>query len=358
MSFLKWLKRPGQADLYMFFRIIRKYYSAGISLINSIELYRKNCENLQLQNIMQGLLRDMRNGTNFSAAMRKHAFFPSLVVELMQMAEQTGQTPNVLDRIVFSLEQNKDVRREVNTGLFPAKFFLAGMVVAFCIAIFLLIPKMAEILQDLHTDLPALTTYVLDGGLFIAHSWPLLLLLGIGGIFAFQYVRKTYPEKIDRLKLKIPFFGQVYYYDLQYTMTDVLAMVLQSGIPIQTALRYTAMTVDHIPVRNVLYNAAAKVTNAGISATDALQQADTEHYIHHDFFIMLRAGEESGQVASILQEEADDFRKELLALSKNIGNKVGISVLIPGYAFMILLMFAIYAPLFSMFSAANQGLGL
>ncbi|MEN6620095.1 MAG: type II secretion system F family protein [Smithella sp.] len=346
--------KPTQADLCQFFRIICRYYSAGISLINSVEQYRKNCEKKQLQAIMQSLLRDMREGLPFSDAMRKAPFFPAYIVELMHVAESTGQIKKILDEIVFFLEQNIDIKREVNSGLYPAKFFLGGVVLSFCMAIFVLIPKMADILNDLNTDLPMITAVVLNGGMFLAHMWPLFALLCITGFPAYQYAKKMYPERIDRLKLKLPFFGQVNYYNLQYEMTKILSLVLQSGIPMQDALKYTAIAVDHIPLKNTLYQASAKVKNSGSNTADALQKADTEKLIHHDLFIMIRAGEESGKMVDILEDEAEDFRKDLLALSKNLGNKVGTSIIIPGMLCIILLMISIFAPLIHMMTAATS----
>jgi len=349
-------KKATQTDLCKFFRVVRRYNSAGISMLNSVELHYRNCENEAMKAILQDLLRDMRNGRSFADALRKQPFFPPYIMELIRVAEEAGQMRKVLDEVVFFLEQNMDIKREVNVGLYPAKFFLVGAFLAVCLAIFVLIPKMSEIMTDLNAELPMLTSIVLNTGLFIAKLWPLLIIMALGGVAAYRHAKKVMPDKLDRMRLKIPFFGEIEYFLLQYKLTKILSLVLQSGIPMKEALKYTAVAIDHIPLRNTLHAATNRMRDDGNNTAEALRKADEEKLIHPDLFVMFKAGEESGNMIEILQDEAEDYRKEVLALSKNIGGKVGTAIIVPGMVVMLIVMGSIYMPLLRMMSAATESI--
>ena len=55
-----------------FFRVIQKYNAAGVTLAESVASYAENVENQKMQSLTQEILRDMRNGMEFSGALGKH----------------------------------------------------------------------------------------------------------------------------------------------------------------------------------------------------------------------------------------------------------------------------------------------
>lgn len=307
-----------------------------------------------MQEMVKALIKDLLNGLHFSDALKKHPLFPAFIVQLIKVGEETGELNQIFDEIVFHLEQKLEVQGEIKGNMFQVKLFLVFAVIAVIVAIFVVLPKMNEILTDLNADLPLITRIVLEFGDGVANGWPLFILLVVGAYFGFSYFQKACPEKMDRLKLKIPFYSSLYYYELQYRMAKVLSLVSHSHIPITESLRYAAISVDHIPLKNVLLDAAKEIQNAGAGAAEALQKADkVEQIIDKDIYVMLRAGEISGELSKTLGEVGEDYRKNLLRESKNIGTKVGMSIIVPVMAFLMFLLFAVFQPISSIMGAAT-----
>ena len=195
-----------------FFRVIQKYNVAGVTLAESVASYAENVENQKMQSLTQEILRDMRNGMEFSGALGKHGEdFPAFIVEIIRVGEESGQITKVLDEIVFYLEQEIEVQREVKQALWTPKAFMAGMAVAFVVALFLVIPKMGELLSEAHIDLPFITQLVITAGNTAQNFWWLFLLLGIVAKFFYNQFAKKYPERAALLELKIPFFKVINY---------------------------------------------------------------------------------------------------------------------------------------------------
>ena len=118
-------------ELCKFFRVIQKYNNAGVTLAESVSNYAENIESQKMQSLTKEILRDMRNGMDFSGALAKHGEeFPAFIVEIIRVGEESGQISKVLDEIVFYLEQEIEVDREVRQALWTPKAFMAGMAIA------------------------------------------------------------------------------------------------------------------------------------------------------------------------------------------------------------------------------------
>ena len=73
-------------ELCKFFRVIQKYNNAGVTLVESVSSYAENVENAKMQSLTQEILRDMRNGMDFSGALGKHEEdFPAFIVEIIRV---------------------------------------------------------------------------------------------------------------------------------------------------------------------------------------------------------------------------------------------------------------------------------
>ena len=345
-------------ELCKFFRVIQKYNNAGVTLAESVSSYAENVENKKMQSLTQEILRDMRNGTEFSSALGKHdAEFPAFIVEIIRVGEESGQIAKVLEEIVFYLEQEIEVDREVRQALWTPKAFMIGMVGAFAVALFLVIPKMGELLTEAHIDLPFITQVVITVGDTAQNFWWLFLLIGVAIKFFYSQFAKKYPERAALMSLKVPFFKVISYNQMQYRFAKILGLCAVANIKTSTSLKYTALASDNLAMKETLLRAVRDMENTGSQVWEALRKADINQIIHKDFFVMLRVGAMTGQLGAILMAEAMNYQKDMLAASKLIGDKVGIAVTIPGYLGLILLFAAIEYPVIEMMQNMNFGTG-
>jgi len=347
--------KPDLKDLYHFFKVIQRYNAANITISESVPMFAEEVKKLSLKKIMESLMRDLRNGVAFPNALSKHpTFFPAFIIEMLRVGESSGQNAAILDESVFFLEQEVDVKREIGSALWTPKAFLVLMFIAFLLGIFLVVPKLGELLMDTHIELPLVTQVVIGIGNLAQSFWWFFALLGTVLVFVYQYIKKEYPEQIDLFKLQIPFFKVITYNQIQYRFAKIFGLCIQAGIGTTRALQYTAMAADNIIVKNTLKKAATDIERSGISLADAIKKADVYNIINPGFYIMMRVGVSTSDIGNIMLKEAENYRKDMLVASKLIGDKVGLSVTIPGYIALIILFASIEYPVMTMMQNLNS----
>ena len=228
------------------------------------------------------------------------------------------------------------------------KAFLIGMSFAFVIGVLFVIPKLGELLNDAHLELPLITKAVIGVSTLAQSFWWLFLLIGIGGFFLYKRTKKDSPEKIEKLALKMPFFKVINYNKLQYNFAKILGLCITAGIQTSTALRYTAVASGNFMMKSTLTKAANEIENSGLQVADAVKKADTYGIIDKRFYVMLSVATTAGKIGTIMLDESENYRKEMIVASELIGDKIGLSVSIPGYLCLIALFASIEFPVMKM----------
>lgn len=347
-------EKPTMDDLCRFFRIIRRKQKAGIMAQQCLEQYESVCTKPALKSIAQSLLKDLGSGATLADALRKHTFFPSFVIELVAVGERTGQLSEFLNEIVFFLEQENDIQKELRSSLI--KFFcLIGLAfTAFLIAGFVVIPRIGDLLMSLGTEIPYITQVIVSASTMLQNNWFLLPIMAFLMLGFYIYTKKEHPEKIDYLKLHLPFIGTILSMEVHYKFCKIISLCSMTGdIPVHKSFQFTSMAIDNALMKTALQRAAKDLELSGSQPANALEKADVKHVLSEDLYIMMKSGKDTGQLSDILSDEAEEYRKAIVRLSKEVGNKINSTVVIPIMVFIFILVISVYAPLFNMMEAAN-----
>lgn len=342
-------------DLYNFFYILSRYTGFGLKLNDAVALYSEKTEKQELKDLMKTIQKDLNTGIKFSDALSKHpTVFPNFIIENIRVAEISSQMSSILENLTFHLEQEIKVDKEIKSALLPQKIFLFILFLAVLIVMFFVIPRMGDLLKSTDLELPLFTRMVVGVGDFAASFWWLFLIIGIGAYFFLRFFKQNNPEEWAGYMLKVPFFSEINYTRLQYRFAMIFGLCLQAGIDTRRALEYTANAVDNIILKKTIQNAVRLMTQRGMSIQDAIGRANEETKIlSTDFKLMLAVGA-TGSLDEIMLREAKKYREQTVRLSKNIGDKIGISVAVPGYIIMLIMFAALEFPIFSLLGNMSQ----
>ncbi|MGH2415554.1 MAG: type II secretion system F family protein, partial [Microcystaceae cyanobacterium] len=224
--------------------------------------------------------------------------------------------------------------------------FLA-VVVFFAMTIFL-IPIFAKIFQDLGTELPALTKFMLflSG---IMRSWKILIPMGsmIGGVFFLKRYYKTPAGRvqIDGIMLKLPLFGDLNEKSAVARFCRVFGTLMRSGVPILTSLEIVCNTVGNQVIANAVASAMAEIQQGGMMSL-ALQR---ENVFPSLAIQMISIGEETGELDAMMMKVADFYEDEVEQAVKALTSVIEplMMVMIAGMVGVILL--SMYLPMFAVF---------
>ena len=347
-------KKIKDKDLLKFFQTLYRYQRGGVSIDNSVTYYIEStsCEPLKI--IAKQIFRDMADGISFPEAIEKHGnVFPHYVSNLLTVGIKTAQVTNILEKIVANLEQSIDIKRKIKSATLMPKISFVILTGAFFFGTGYLIPKMTEILRGLNTDLPFITRIVVAIGDLTQSFWWLMALIVVGGLAAFSYAVKNYPEEMSLFELKIPVWKEIVYYKIHYNFCQIMGLCLTSGVPIDNALQYTSLSMENVYMKNLLNKAIATVRD-GIELDKAIKTHDEKNMLDPELSTIMRTGALSGSIEQTLTDEAEVYRKELVDCTDTIGDKISFAVLVPLYVIMLTLLAAVEYPIFSMMQSAES----
>ncbi len=127
--------------IYMarFCRVFSVLTKSGIDIIKTISLSATALENLVLFNMMKDVGEEVEEGVNLHEAMARHPQFPSMVVQMVAVGEESGQIDTMMAKVAdyYDLETNYTIKN-LSTLIEPILLLFLGVMVGFiALAIFL-----------------------------------------------------------------------------------------------------------------------------------------------------------------------------------------------------------------------------
>lgn len=298
--------------LTVFTRQLATLIDAGLPLLRSLRTLIKQEKNTALQNAIGNLADSVESGNTFSEALAQHPkIFNKLYVNMVKAGELGGVLEIVLTRLAEFQEKAQRIRGKVISAMvYP----IVVLVIAVGILAFLLlfiVPKFEAIFQDMlgNKPLPLLTSIVIETSRFVQSNILIIIGVIVIGVVLFQIVKRTTAGAtfLDRLKLKMPVFGDLISKTSIARFSRTLGTLVTSGVPILQALGITRETAGNI----VLSNAINNVHDAVKEGESMVTPLEASGLFPPMVISMIQVGEETGQLPDMLNKVADVYEEEV-----------------------------------------------
>ncbi len=290
-------------DLTMFYIQLANLIRAGISLPNSLNGLRQQIRSKKLSKILDGVIRNVESGETFSDSLANYPqIFPALFISMVKAGEVTGRMDMVLQRYASYCEEQTELRQKITGALFyPIILLLAGIGVSSFIVAFV-VPQFSEIFMKLGIPLPFPTMMLYRVATGLRYFWLSILLVLAVAWLGFQYFTGTPQGKllVDRLKLKMPLWGDLFRKIAIARFARTLGMFIATGVPILQGLAIVRSVMGNEVLSRVITSAGDTVEK-GEKLSDALE-VSKEFPI--DVIQMIRVGEETGNLDEMLEKVA------------------------------------------------------
>jgi general secretion pathway protein F len=214
----------------------------------------------------------------------------------------------VFDRLADVTESQVRLRSKLTSALvYPAIMLTMSFGIVFLMMVFV-IPKITELLLNMGKKLPVPTEVLIVLSDFVRGYWWLLLILFIGGVFAFNYWRRTETgrPRWDRWVLGFPIFGKLAREMGVARFSRTLATLLAAGVPILNALTIVQNVIGNVILGRVVEQAREAVKE-GKPIADALKRSkEFPPMVVH----MISVGERSGQLEEMLTNVANSYEMQ------------------------------------------------
>jgi type IV pilus assembly protein PilC len=333
----------------VFSRQLATLVNAGVAIVRGLGVLADQCTNSKLKQALNEISNDVQSGVNLSDAMRKHPdCFDGLYVSMIQAGEVGGVLDEVLNRLAKLLEDMARLQNQIKSALaYPVVVGILATGIFVGMTVFL-IPIFAKIFEELGTELPALTAFLMTCSQILRSFWSLVIIAGIVGFkFAYSQYYKTRvgKETIDRLSLKMPLFGDLIQKSSVARFSRTFGSLTRSGVPILTSLEIVRDTSGNQVVANAIDAARAEIQQGGMISL-ALQK---EAVFPPMAIQMISIGEETGELDGMLMKIADFYEDEVEQAVKALTSVLEpIMILVLGGMVGTILL-AMYLPLFKVF---------
>lgn len=297
-------------DLILFTRQFSTMISAGLPLIQGLEILTSQAENPTFKKILTQVKSDVEGGASFADALKKHPkVFDNLFTNLVAAGELGGVLDTILQRLAAYIEKNARLVSKVKGAMvYPSVIGVIAVVVIIVMLVFV-IPVFAEMFSSFGGELPGLTQAVVDISDFLRANWWIILVIFIALGFAFKKFKDTDRGEylVDKLMLKIPVIGDLLRKVAVAKFTRTLGTMISSGVPILDGLDIVAKTAG-----NRLVEDAINATRASISEGKSISEPMMQSGVFPPMVCqMVAVGESTGALDTMLSKIADFYEEEV-----------------------------------------------
>lgn len=300
-----------RSDVVLFTEELSDMLAAGLQLEPALRAMegRQELGNLKIVSIK--LRQIVRDGNSFSNALnRVSPSFGPLYCSLAAAGEASGALDTILQRQAHYLKTLQELQGRVTLALiYPAFLMFSGIMVSI-IFVTKLIPQLTSLLESTPgAEMPvgAKILMVLSG--FFSKWWPVLVLLVVATVVLFKAWKDAESNKPtwDRIKLRLPLFGQVVERRFFVQFLETMANLVGNGLPLLRALQLTKDATPNIHLRAHLEEMIEMVGD-GRSLSKSMVRAKIFPSLLID---MVAVGEQTGKIDQALQRAAIRYDKEL-----------------------------------------------
>ena len=296
-------------DIVNFTRQIAIMLNAGLTLVDSLEILKKQTVKPPLKKMIEAIDAKIKGGSSFSVALKDYkSNFCNLYISLVRSGEASGKLGEILLRLADNLEKEREFKSKLNGALvYPIIIVISMFIVMFIMVTFVL-PKLLALYKDFNVELPLSTQILIGVSNLSTKFWPFLLVLIVVGLyFAKKFLStKAGKKSFDQFVLKLPVFGNIISISALVESTRTLAILIAAGISILDALSIVVDSTDNSVFQQAFLTVSQKVEK-GQSMGVALEQ---ERIFPPILVQMSLVGEQTGNLDDTLLRLSKYFEME------------------------------------------------
>lgn len=306
-----------QKELMVFFQQLSTLIGAHVPVVSALRTIEEQVANRYFRIVIKEMADDVEDGLQFSAALEKHPdVFSPLTISMLRAGEVSGELQRAIDVISQNIEKNYQLSAKIKGALYyPVFVITVAIIIGFLVVTFIL-PRITVMIKDLKVPIPWYTSVLIWLGDFMSVYWWAVLLAIIAIVGGILYYASTPVGKREweQLLLKIPVVGELSRNIYITRFSENLAALLDGGIPVVRALTIASEVVGNNVYETIILKAADEVKSGGTMSTVFLHSNEFPPIVSQ----MVRIGEETGSLASVLASVAKFYNQEVETMTRSL----------------------------------------
>lgn len=309
--------RVSARDYSIFCRQFVSIISAGVSIINALEMMRDQTENRTLKKALGEVYEDVSKGESMAGAMKKHSkVFPSMLCNMVEAGEASGSMEVAFERMAVQFEKENKLKQSVKKAMIYPIVLLVVMVGVLFLMMIWVIPNFMGMFAELDTELPPITQAVVNMSDFVIAKWWLILLVVAAAIALFKTYAASPSGKfvLGGIALKIPVFGKLQTKSECARLGRTLCTLLGAGVPMMDAIEITGRSMENVHYKKAMMDAKDQVMR-GMALSRPLKTCGLfpPMVVH-----MVSIGEETGNIETMLENVANYYEDDVQVATEQV----------------------------------------
>jgi type IV pilus assembly protein PilC len=305
-------KKVKLKELAVFSRQFATMVNSGLPILRALAILADQSSNKELARVLGEVRLDVEQGASLSTAMAKHPkVFNDLYISMVRSGETGGSLDDVLLKLADLIENEVKLRGKIKSAMtYPIAVVVLVVLIMTAMLLFI-VPQFKGIFEQLGGSLPLPTRVLLAASDAFKKFWYIVIIGVFAGRFFFKRWKRTPAgrEAVDRTKLRVPVFGQLFHKTALSRFSSTLAMLMHSGVPILQALDIVSDTVNNKIISKAVIDVQSSVRDG-----ESMAKPLARHRVFPPMVVqMLAVGEETGQVDVMLEKVATFYDQEVEA---------------------------------------------
>jgi type IV pilus assembly protein PilC len=338
--------RLRQSTFLIFNQQFLTLIKAGLPILTALDLLIKRQRDKALLGLLENVRERVKGGELLSDAFAAQQIFPKMYTTTLMAGEKSGNMEEVLSRYIQYQRMVQTFRKKLMVSLVYPALLVSVVTVMLIFLITYVVPKFADLFNNLGAQLPAITVFMLAIGLNAQkYAWIVVLALGSAGFLMWRWKQSDRgAETIDKFLLSLPLIGEI---RLKYQVANfsrVLATLLQGGLPLVPAMETAGASMSSRQMLNGI-NAAADRVREGQALAKSLE---TQKLFPDLAVEMLEVGESTGALPAMLSSVAEFYEEDVQTALGAAMALIEPMILIIMAVFVGGILLSLYMPIFTL----------
>lgn len=337
----------GLRDIAVFCRQFSTIISSGLTIVNGLDILRKQTENKKLREILNKAYEEVQKGRSLSDTLRQFKEFPHLFVNMIEAGEASGQLEAVLNKMSLYYEKENKLRQKIKSALIYPSVIVVAALGAMIFLVTQVLPMFVGMFQQFNTILPLPTRILLVIGNALKSYWYVI----IAFISIVIYCTKRYISygagryNYHRLLFKLPVIGKINVKVVTSRFASTLSILLSSGIPVINAMDIVEKTITNAVVEAGIVRCKENLEKGSglslpVASIGIFPPMLTE---------MINIGEETGTLDDLLGKTSQFYEEEVDILVNGLTSIIEPVIIIVLGGMVAFIIISILLPMLDMY---------
>jgi len=330
----------------LFFSQLRVLLKAGLSFTSSFSLIIEGASGYDAE-VYRRMFDRVIAGASLWNALGEERDFSRLDFGVIRIGEESGRLIEALGFLADYYEKKEKQRRTLVSALSYPMITLSVAVVVMVFMMLVVVPMFEQVYARMGGELPAMTRMMIS----VSDKMPAFFLVAVMLVGVWYVVKKMYGDTeffqktTSSLLLKIPYAGNLICLFQVSRLSRLMYLLISSDVPILQSLRLISDIIQFYPVKRSLLETCDIVEHGGLLHTGFTAYPSI---YSRKFTVLLRVGEETNSLDTMLKTISDDMSAELDYEITQINNALEPALILFIGIIVAFVLISMYLPMFKM----------